>query len=188
MLRDGSVHFRRSGPRPRFPCSGRSDRPASESRELIRRVGAGVYLPMRFEHHALLVDEIRDPFRLRGVAAVAGPIGQADLAVFVAEQRKREVILRCELRVVFRCVEAASEDLSVFFPILVVEVPEPGTLGRSAGCARLRIEPENDFAAAVIFEADHFTGVRFHRERWCRSAFFDHRRPPLPDQLNCTVQ
>ena len=73
--------------------------------------------------------------------------------VGVAEEWEGEVELLREAGVFFPGVEADAEDDGVLCFVLRDEVPEPGTFDRSAGCVGLRIEPEDDLAAAEIAEA-----------------------------------
>src|SRR5207244_10005487 len=76
-------------------------------------------------------------------------VGHADLALGVAQKREREVELLRELRVGLLVVEGDAEDFRVLLLVLRGEVPEPGTLGRSARGVGLRIEPEDDLAAEI---------------------------------------
>jgi len=98
----------------------------------------------------VLVDDVCDPFRVLVFRRVGGAVGDADLAVGVAQQREGKIEFLREAGVVGGVVEACAEDGRVLFLVLVDEVPEPGTLGRSARCVGLRIEPEHDLAAAQI--------------------------------------
>jgi hypothetical protein len=52
--------------------------------------------------------------------------------------------------VVGNVVETGAEDGGVLLLVLADEVPEPGTLFRSARCVGLRIKPKHDLAAAQI--------------------------------------
>jgi hypothetical protein len=101
---------------------------------------------------AVLVDHVRDPARVLVFRRVGGAVCDADLAVGVAEERERKVILLRELRVVLDAVEADADDLRVLLVVLRREVPEPGTLGRSASGIGLRIEPEHELLAAEVAE------------------------------------
>jgi hypothetical protein len=101
---------------------------------------------------ALFVDDVGDPLRELIVGRSGGAVRQADLAIGVAEQREGEAEFLCEVGVVFDVIETGTEDGGVFRFVLVDEVPEPGTLGRSARCIGLRIEPEHDLAAAQIVQ------------------------------------
>ena len=83
-----------------------------------------------------------------------GAVGEADLAVGVAEQRVGEVELGREAGVLVGRVEADAEDLGVLRGVLIVEVPEPGTLDRSARGVGLRIEPEHDLLAAQAAQSE----------------------------------
>jgi len=114
---------------------------------------------MGLGHLAVLVDDVRDALRVLVFRRGGRAVGQADLAVGVAEQREVELELVGEAAVGVDVVEADAEDLDVLGRVLVVKVPEPGTLGRSAGCVGLRIEPEDDFAAAVVAQLPVAAGV-----------------------------
>ena len=119
---------------------------------------------MRLGDLAVLVDQVGDALRVLVLRSGRRAVREADGALGVAEQREVELVLLRELCVVFGVVEARAEDLNVFRRELAVEVPEPGTFERSAGCVGLRIEPEHDLAAAVVGEPLRAAGVVFHFE------------------------
>ena len=118
------------------------------------RVRLRVDLRVHLRDLAVLVDDVGDPFRVLVLRRVGGAVGDADLAVGVAQQREGKIELLRETGVVGGVVEACAEDGRVLFFVLVDEVPEPGTLGRSARGVGLRIEPEHDLAAAQIVQGD----------------------------------
>ena len=109
---------------------------------------------MRFSDAAVFVDHVRDPLRILVGRRCGGAVGQADLAIGIAEKRERELELLGEVAVGFDVVETGAEDGGVLRFVLVDEVPEPGTLGRSARCVGLRIKPQHDLAAAQIVQSD----------------------------------
>jgi hypothetical protein len=123
---------------------------------------------------AVLVDHVGDALRVLVVGAGRGAVGQADLALGVAEQREREVVLLRELRVGLFVVEGDAEDLRVLLLVLRGEVPEPGTLGRSPGGVGLRIEPEDDLSAAKVAEPHGAAAVIVDFEFRSRIADFEH--------------
>jgi hypothetical protein len=102
----------------------------------------------------LFVDDVGDAPGVLVLRAVAGAVGEADLSVAVGEEREGEIELGREALVLRARVEADSDDLRVLLLVFVLEVPEPGTLDRSAGCIGLRIEPEDDFLPAQIAQAE----------------------------------
>lgn len=99
--------------------------------ELLPRVRLGIHLSMDLGDAALLVDEVGDAAGVFVAWTAGGAVGQADFPVGVTEQRKGEVVLLGEAGVVFYGVEADAEDLRVLRFVLLGQVPEPGTLGRS---------------------------------------------------------
>jgi hypothetical protein len=105
---------------------------------------------VRFGDLAVLVDHVGDAAGVFVFRRFRGAVREADLVIGVAEQREGEVELFCEAGILFAGVEANAEDLRVLLFVLGLEVPEPGTLGGSAGCVGLRIEPQDDFLAAQI--------------------------------------
>ena len=107
---------------------------------------------MRLGDPALLVDDVRDPFGVFVLRRFGGSVGDADLAVGVAEQREGEGELVGKARVGVDVVETGAEDGGVLRFVLVDEVPEPGTFGRSARGIGLRIEPEHDLPPAQVVE------------------------------------
>jgi hypothetical protein len=99
---------------------------------------------------AVLVDDVRDALGVFVLRRAGGAVGDADLAVGVAEEGERELVLRREVGVVVDRVEADADDLRVLFLVLVGKVPEPGTLGRSASGIGLGIEPEHELLPAEV--------------------------------------
>jgi hypothetical protein len=100
---------------------------------------------MRFGDPARFIDHVGDASGVLVLHGIGGAVVDADLPVRIAEQRKREVELLREPRVLLLAVEADAEDYGVFLLVFFREVPEPGTLDRSAGCVRFRVKPEDHF-------------------------------------------
>jgi hypothetical protein len=119
---------------------------------------------MRLGDLPLLVDDIRDPFRVLVLRRLGRAVRDPDLAIGVAQQREGEVVLLGELRVRGDVIETDAEDRSVLRLVLGDEVPEPGTLGRSAGCVGLRIKPEHDLAPAQIVQRNLAAAMIGHLE------------------------
>jgi len=109
---------------------------------------------VRLQDRAVLADHVGDPARVLVLLRIGGAVGDADLPLRVADQREREVELFREALVLFPRVEADAEDLGVLCLVLLDEVPEPGTLDRSARGVGLRIEPEDDLFAAQVAQPD----------------------------------
>ena len=107
---------------------------------------------MRLGDLPVLVDDVRDPFCVLILLRIRCAVRESDLAIGVAQQRERKVELLGELRVRGDVIETDAEDRGVLRLVLGDEVPEPGTLGRSAGCVGLRIKPEHDLASAQIVQ------------------------------------
>jgi hypothetical protein len=109
---------------------------------------------MRLRDLSFFVDQVGDAARVFVRGGVGGAVCEADRAVGVAEEWEREVVFLGEAFVRFLRVEADAEDAGVFLLVLAVEVPEPGTFSRSAGCVGFWIEPEHDFLSAQFVQAD----------------------------------
>jgi len=107
---------------------------------------------MRLGDLPFLVDDVRNPFRILVLRGLGCSVREPDLTLGIAQQREREVVLLCELGVRGDVVETDAEDRGVLRLVLGVEVPEPGTLGRSAGCVGLRIKPEHNLTPAQIVQ------------------------------------
>ena len=107
---------------------------------------------MRLGDLPLFVDQVGDALRVFILRSLGGAVRETDLAFRVAEEGEGEVELAREGVVVFGSVEADAEDLGVLREVLLVEVPEPGTLPRSARSVGLRIKPEHDLAPAQIMQ------------------------------------
>ena len=114
---------------------------------------------MRFGDAAVFVDDVGDAAGVFVAGARGGTVGQADPAVRVTQQWEGKPELTGEAGVLLSGVETRAEDLRVLRGVLIVEVPEPGTLEGSARCVGLRKEPEHDSLAAQIAEADLAAGV-----------------------------
>jgi hypothetical protein len=107
---------------------------------------------MRLSDAAVFVDDVGDPLRVLIFRRFGGAIGDTNLAVSVTQKGEGETELLGEAGVGVDIVEAGAEDGGVLRFVLVDEVPEPGTLGRSARCVGLRIEPQHNLAAAQIMQ------------------------------------
>lgn len=114
---------------------------------------------MRLGNLSLLVDDVRDPFRVFVFRRISRAVRDSDLAIRVAQQREREVVLFRELRIRGDVIETDAQDCGVLRLVLGDEVPEPGTLGRSAGCVGLRIKPQHDPAPAQIVQRNLVAAV-----------------------------
>ena len=130
---------------------------------------------MRLGHLAVLVDDVGDALRVFVLGGRGSAVGQPDLAIGIAEQREIEFELLGEAGVGRLVVEADPEDLGVFRRVLIVQVPEPGTFRRSAGCVSLRVEPKDHFAAAVLAELSGPAGVILDLEVWGSGTGLEHR-------------
>jgi hypothetical protein len=119
---------------------------------------------MRLGDLPLLVDDVRDPFRVLVLRRIRSAVRESDFAIGVAEQRELEVELFGELRIPFNVIEADAEDGGVLRLVLGDEVPEPGTLGRSTGCVGFRIKPKHDLAAAQIVKRNFAALMVAHLE------------------------
>lgn len=115
-------------------------------------IRARIHLRVRLGDRSFFVDHVGDAARVFVLFRIGGAVRDADFAIGVAQQREGEVELLGEAPVLFGRVEADAEDLGVLLGVLGQEVPEPGTLARSAGGVGLWIEPEDHFAAAQIGE------------------------------------
>jgi hypothetical protein len=104
------------------------------------------------------VDHVGDTLRIFILGRARRAIGDADFAVGVAQQRKWKLVLLGELRAVLDFIEAGAEDLDVLRLIVLVEVPEPGTLGRSTWGVCFRKKPQQNFLAAKVAEL-HLTSM-----------------------------
>jgi hypothetical protein len=119
---------------------------------------------MRLGDLPLLVDHIRDPFRVLVLRGVRCAVCESDAPIGIAQQREREVELFGELGVGCDVIETDAEDRGVLRLVFGDEVPEPGTLGRSARCVGLRIKPEHDLASAQIVQRNLAAAMIGHLE------------------------
>ena len=143
---------------------------------------------MRLRDLAVLVDHVRDAAGVLVALVFACAVGEAELAVGVAEQLEGELELAGEGGVFFRRVEADAEDDRVLRVVLLDEVPEPGTLDRSARGVGLRIEPEDDFLPAQIAQADGLAVVVGGLEIGSRISGIQHVRTSSECELEDVTQ
>ena len=142
---------------------------------------------MRLEDAPVLPDHVSDAPRELILRRVARAVREADLAIGVRDQRELEVVFRRELLAVFARVEADTDDLRVFPVVIAVEVPEPGTLDRSARGIGFRKKPEEDLLPAKIAETNRLPVMIFRFEVWCFLTTIQHsRRAPCDDFPNVT--
>jgi hypothetical protein len=123
----------------------------------------------------LFVDDVCDSPRVLVLRRLSRAVSQADFVVGVAQKRKLETVFLREFLVRFDAVEAGTEDLDVLLRVIVGEVPEPGTFGRSAGCVGLRKEPQHDFLSAKVAELDATSEMIGSFEVRSSIADFQHR-------------
>jgi hypothetical protein len=114
---------------------------------------------MRLGDLPVLVDDVRDAACVLVLRTFGGAVRNRQFPIGVTQQREGEVELLGEARVVLGGVEADTEDLGVARLVLVFEVPEPGTFGRSTRGVGFRIEPEDDLVAAEVAEPHAFAVV-----------------------------
>jgi hypothetical protein len=126
----------------------------SQSQKLRLRIRLRIHFRVRLGDASVLADHIGDALRKFVARRIRRTISDPDLAVGVTKQRKREVELLREMRIVRNVVETGAENRGVLLLVLVDEVPEPGTFFRSARGVSLRIEPEHDLAPAQIMQRD----------------------------------
>jgi len=74
--------------------------------------------------------------------------------------------------ILFDVVKADTQDLDIILSEIADLIAEPATLNRSARCIGLRIEPQNNLAAAQFRKHDVFALVRGEREVRRRLANF----------------
>lgn len=141
---------------------------------------------MRFRNPSVLVDDVGDALRVFVARRIRGAVRDADAAIGVAKQREREVELLRKSGVVRDVVEARAENRRVLFLVFADEVPEPGTLFRSARCVGLRIEPEHHFASAQIMQRDGVAVVIRNFEIGSFVANLQHS--PSSQRLQCEPQ
>ena len=69
---------------------------------------------MRLRDLPVLVDDVRDPFRVLVLRGARCAVRESDLSIGVAQQREGEVELLGELRVCGDVIETDAEDGGVF--------------------------------------------------------------------------
>lgn len=133
------------------------------------------------ENLPLLVDQVRDALGVSGADILAGSIGEAELSIGVAEQRKREVELLRKRCVLLGSVEARAEDRDILCCEFGGSVTEPLSLDRSTRGIGLRVEPEQHFLAPQATERDGRSIVRRNVKIGRFRSSLQHESPPIPD-------
>jgi len=109
---------------------------------------ARIYLVVHSYDVAILVDQNADAARVTRLVVGTRAVSHSDAAIGVAKQWKRELVLIGELGIALHIVEADTQDLDVIFIVVGDLIAEPATFHSSAGRVGLRIEPQDNFAAA----------------------------------------
>jgi hypothetical protein len=117
---------------------------------------------VRFGDAAVLVDHVGDAFCVLVAGRIRGAVRDADLSFGVAEEWEGKVELLSEAGIRADTVETRTEDRRVLCFVLVDEVPEPGTLGRSARGVGLRIKPEHDLASTQVVQRNRVPAMIRH--------------------------
>ena len=154
--------------------NGRVDSLSDNVGEYCGRMVARIDLIVHARNQALLVDEeahAPGPFRLR---IVTRSVRDSDVAIAVAEQRKRERIFVCERGVRGDIVEARAENLDLVFVVVVLMIAEPATFGRSARGVGGRIKPQQHFSSAQVRERNRAAVVRRQRKVGSPISCLDH--------------
>jgi hypothetical protein len=138
---------------------------------------------VRFRDLSVHVDHVGDAAGVFVFRRVGGAVGDADLAVGVAEEGEGEVVLLRECGVVIDGVEADAEDARVLLRVFIGEVPEPGTFCRSTSGVGLRIEPEDELLPAKVAQLHAIAVVIEHLEIRRRIAYLQHLR--TSEQVLC---
>jgi hypothetical protein len=146
--------------------------------QLLGRICGRIHLGVGLGDLPFFVDHVGDTAGVFVLFGLTGPVGQADRVVRVAEEGEGEFVFFGESLVLGLGVETDAEDLRVLRFVLGLEVPEPGTFARSAGCVGLRVEPEDDFLAPQIAEADDVAVVIGGLEIGSSLARLEHARLP----------
>ncbi len=136
---------------------------------------------------ALFVDYVRNPAGKSGGFFVTRGVGQAHLSLGVAQERKSVTTLFSEGSVFLGRVEAATENLNVFFFEIADSVTESVSLERSTGGVRFRVEPKDDFLSSVVRQSDRRSIVRRDFEVRCLASWLEHLALPPLDQLSNAV-
>lgn len=131
---------------------------------------------MHLRDASLLVNHVRDAPRVLIFGRLGCAVGEPNLVVGIAEQRKVELLLLREFLIRFHAVEAGAEDLGVFFGVVGGEISEPETFCGSARCVGLWEEPEDDFFSSKVAELDATSGVIRRLELGSSVTDFQHRR------------
>src|SRR5262245_39151026 len=105
---------------------------------------------MRLFDPPITTDDIGDPPGVLGFLRVARSIGETERPFGIAQQRERVLELLRKGEVLGDRVEADTKNDGALGEVLGIEIAEPATLHRSAGCVGLWIEPEDDILPLVI--------------------------------------
>ena len=121
-----------------------------ERSQLLLRIPRGIDSVMHLPDLPFAVNQVRNSSCQFIRDRAAGAEGQSDGLIGVGDEWKSKALFFSKTPAVVPRIEAAADDLRVRFLVLLVKVPEPGTLFGSPGCIRLWEKPEDHVFSAKI--------------------------------------
>jgi hypothetical protein len=140
---------------------------AEDVGEHLGRMVARIDLIVDARDVAVLVDQNADAIGVTCLIIGTRAVCDSHAAIGIAEQGEGKLVLIGELGIPFNVVEADTQDLDIILIEVGDLIAEPATLDRSAGGIGLRIEPENNLAAAQFRERNTLAFMSREREVRC---------------------
>jgi hypothetical protein len=140
---------------------------AEDVGEHLGRMVARIDLVVDARDVAVLVDQNTDAAGVACLIIGTRAVCDSHAVIGIAEQWEGKLVLIGELGIPFNVVEADTQDLDIILIEIGDLIAEPATLDRSAGGIGLRIEPQNNLAAAQFREGDTLAFMSREREVRC---------------------
>ena len=110
------------------------------------------YLAVNLGHFAIRTNEIADTCWIFCLRTVGRAVSHGNITIDVTQQIVREVKLRLEGGVLFRCITTHSEDDGIFVCEVWGSITEPFTFDSSTRGVGLRVPPQNDIFPFELFQ------------------------------------
>ena len=95
-----------------------------------------------------LINQEADACGVPCLGIITSSVGHPEPAIRIAEQRKIEAVFFRKGGILLDCIKADAQNGDIVLDEVILLVTEPATLGRSARCIGLGIEPKEDLLAA----------------------------------------
>jgi hypothetical protein len=123
-------------------------------------VTAGVYRVVGFEDFPLFVDEVTDTLGIAGLHVITCSVRDPYGALRIAEEKKGELELLRERRILFNGIKTDPEDFHILSAKIGNLAAEPATLCGSARGISLGVKPQQNFFPSEIRQRNFLPFMR----------------------------